>query len=86
MMMTTEQTLRTALENALHPTALNIVNESHLHAGHREAGQGGDTHFRIIISSDALIGLSKVAQHRLIYQAVGALMPHPIHALAVEVV
>ncbi len=64
---------------------LEIVNESALHAGHTEAGGGGNTHFRIRIGSGALSGLSKVAQHRSIYKAVAALMPTPIHALAIEV-
>jgi BolA protein len=77
--------LRLALENALQPSVLHIVNESHLHAGHAEAGDGGESHFRLVIASDALNGLPKVAQHRLIYKAVGGLMPYPVHALVIEV-
>ena len=73
-----EQTLRTALPIE----SLRIEDESHLHAGHAGA-QGGAGHFRIWIKSPAFEGLSRVAQHRLVYDALSAWMPHEIHALAI---
>ena len=85
MIDTTEDKLRFALQATFSPARLEIINESYLHAGHREAGNGADTHFRVRITSEALAGLSKVAQHRAIYQAAAAFMPVPIHALAIEV-
>lgn len=84
-MMTVENAVQNALEAALQPAFMQLINESHLHVGHREAGGGMDTHYRLRIRSDALSGLSKVAQHRLVYQALQQWMPHPIHALAIEV-
>ena len=69
----------------LNPNYFDLVDESHLHAGHAGA-QGGARHFRLIISSDHFDGLNTVAKHRLIYQQVQDLMPHPIHALAIEIV
>lgn len=69
----------------LNPNYFDLVDESHLHAGHAGA-QGGASHFRLIISSDHFDGLNTVAKHRLIYQQVQDLMPHPIHALAIEIV
>ena len=73
-----EQTLRAALPIE----SLRIEDESHLHAGHVGA-QGGAGHFRIWIQSPAFEGLSRVAQHRLVYDALSAWMPHEIHALAI---
>lgn len=69
----------------LSPSYFDLVDESHLHAGHAGA-RGGASHFRLIISSDQFDGLNTVAKHRLIYQQVQDLMPHPIHALAIEIV
>lgn len=69
----------------LNPSYFDLVDESHLHAGHAGA-QGGASHFRLIISSDQFDSLNTVAKHRLIYQQVQDLMPHPIHALAIEIV
>lgn len=70
--------------NTLNPSYFDLVDESHLHAGHAGA-RGGASHFRVIISSDQFDGLNTVAKHRLIYQQVQDLMPHPIHALAIEI-
>jgi BolA protein len=75
----TEQ-LRTRLR-ALSPRQLNLTNESHLHVGHQEAGNGA--HFRLHIVSDCFVGLSILARHRLIYDTVGALMEQGIHALSI---
>ncbi len=73
-----EQTLRSALPIE----SLRIEDESHLHAGHAGA-QGGAGHYRIFIKSPAFMGLSRVQQHRLVYDALSAWMPHEIHALAI---
>lgn len=69
--------------STLNPNYFDLVDESHLHEGHAGA-RGGASHFRVIISSDQFEGLNTVAKHRLIYQQVQDLMPHPIHALAIE--
>ncbi|HHU93705.1 MAG TPA: BolA family transcriptional regulator [Alcaligenaceae bacterium] len=68
----------------LQPTHFEIIDESHLHAGHAGA-QGGASHFRLIIGSDQFEGLSTLAKHRLIYEHVQDLIPHPIHAFAIEI-
>ena len=74
--MTTPDTAITApamersLRAALTPTALQVIDESHLHAGHAGAnGTGFGTHFRVRIASPLLAGLSRVRQHRLVYDA-----------------
>lgn len=67
----------------LEPVALDIVDESAQHAGHAGAQPGGETHWRLSIVSPRFSGKPVVARHRLIYQALGELMQHPIHALAI---
>ncbi|WP_293999206.1 BolA family protein [Sphaerotilus sp.] len=75
-----------AIEQALHqhlsPTALEVIDESHLHAGHVGAASG--RHFRVRIHSERFAGLPRIARHRLVYDAVAELIPQGIHALAIE--
>lgn len=66
----------------LAPTFLDIVDESHLHAGH-EGSKSGASHFRLFIWTEQFNGLSTLARHRLVYDRVHDLMPYPIHALAI---
>lgn len=68
---------------ALNPTHYELIDESHLHAGHAGAATGA-SHFRLIIGSDQFTGLSTLAKHRLVYEHVQDLIPYPIHALAIE--
>ena len=68
---------------ALEPVALDLVDESAQHAGHAGAAPGGETHWRLSIVSPRFAGQPTVARHRMIYQALGGLMQHPIHALAI---
>lgn len=69
--------------SALEPLSLELVDESARHAGHAGAAPGGETHWRLSIVSGRFAGQSTVARHRLIYEALGELMQHPIHALAI---
>jgi BolA protein len=68
---------------ALEPVALDLVDESAQHAGHAGAQPGGETHWRLSIVSPCFVGKPVVARHRMVYQALGELMHHPIHALAI---
>ncbi len=67
---------------ALEPDSLEIIDESHMHAGHAGA-QTGASHFRVRISSPHFNGKLPLARHRLVYDLVQDLIPHPIHALAI---
>ncbi len=78
-----ERRLRERLVREFAPLELAIKDESHLHAGHAGAA-GGASHFRVRIVAQAFGGLAPVARHRLVYAAVGDLIPGEIHALAVE--
>jgi len=71
------------LTAALSPDSLEVIDESHLHAGHPGA-RDGRGHFRVRIVSDQFAGLPRLARHRKIYQAMGRLMQSDIHALSIE--
>jgi BolA protein len=68
---------------ALEPMALDLVDESEQHRGHAGYREGGNTHWRLSIVSPQFAGKPTVARHRMVYQALGELMQHPIHALAI---
>ena len=76
------ETIRARLQQTFAPTALDVIDEGHLHIGHAGEGSG---HFRVRITSVAFAGKTRVQQHRLVYGALGDLMGHGIHALAIEV-
>ncbi len=66
----------------LQPLSLDIIDDSALHAGHAGAAGGGG-HFRISIVSPSFAGLPTIARHRIVYDALGAMMKHEIHALSI---
>lgn len=74
--------IRRRLET-LAPALLELVDESDRHVGHAGAAPGGNTHWKLTIVSAAFEGKPTVARHRMVYQALGELMRHPIHALAI---
>ncbi|RDZ29713.1 BolA family protein [Lysobacter silvisoli] len=75
--------IRAALEAALAPLSLEVVDDSHRHAGH-EGARDGRGHFNVDIVSAAFAGLNPIARHRAVYAAVGELMTTDIHALAIK--
>lgn len=81
--MTVAEAIRARLA-ALEPLSLELVDESAQHAGHAGARPGGNTHWRLEIVSPRFSGKPTVARHRMVYQALGELMQHPIHALAIS--
>jgi BolA protein len=74
--------IRALMQAALSPTVLELVDESHLHAGHAGAASGG-SHYRLTIVAPAFAGLNLVRRHRLVYDSVHLMMQHEIHALAI---
>lgn len=68
---------------ALDPVALEVIDESAKHAGHAGARPEGRTHWRLSIVSPRFTGKPTIARHRMVYDALGGLMQHPIHALAI---
>jgi BolA family transcriptional regulator, general stress-responsive regulator len=74
--------LRAALERALAPRTLEIVDDSARHAGH--AGAAGGGHFRVLLVAEAFRGRSRLERHRLVYEAVAPLLAGSVHALNIE--
>lgn len=79
------QRITDTLTQAFHPTYLLVRDDSHHHAGHSGAHALGETHFHIAIAAPAFDGLSRVAQHRLIYEALAAELKERVHALSIEI-
>lgn len=75
--------MRELLATELAPAQLDIIDESHKHAGHAGA-RDGRGHFRVHIVAAAFAGLSPVKRHQRVYAALGAMMQTDIHALALE--
>jgi BolA family transcriptional regulator, general stress-responsive regulator len=74
--------IRAELERALAPTEIEIVDESHLHAGH-EGAKDGKGHFRITIVSERFRGRKPLQCHRMVFDALSAMLKTDIHALSV---
>jgi len=74
--------IRAAIEQALAPTRLEIVDDSARHAGHAGAREGG--HFKVSLTSAAFRGKNAIQRHRLVFAAVADLMKTDIHALNID--
>lgn len=66
----------------LQPTKIEIVDDSHKHAGHVGA-RGGGGHYRLLIVSPQFASMPTLTRHRMVYSALGDMMKHEIHALAI---
>ncbi|HEX7687486.1 MAG TPA: BolA family protein [Burkholderiaceae bacterium] len=71
-----------ALQEALAPSALELVDDSAAHAGHAGAREGA--HYNLRIVSERFAGLARVARHRLVYDALRPWMADGVHALAID--
>lgn len=72
------------LTAALAPTRLEVVDDSARHAGHAGAQPGGETHFNLVVESQAFEGLSKVARQRAVYRILSDELAGSLHALSVK--
>ena len=78
-------TITAKLEQRFSPDTLEVIDESHLHAGHQEAFDGtGETHLRIRIVSQAFDGMNRLARHRAINDIAADEIAAGLHALAIE--
>lgn len=75
--------IRSKLEAAFDPDELDVVDDSHRHAGHAGA-RDGRGHFQVRILSRRFAGKRTIERHRMIYAALGSLMQTDIHALGLE--
>ena len=78
--------VREKLMIALRPTRLDVINESELHAGHRNSPGTGESHFRILVVSDAFSGKSRLERHRLVNDLLKDELAGGIHALALSTI
>ena len=82
--MSIEQRMRETLMVDLQPTRLDLINESHLHAGHASSPGTGESHFRLLIVSSLFEGRSRVDRHRLVNDALAGFLRDKVHALAIK--
>jgi BolA protein len=82
----TAEAMAERLQEALSPTQLQVIDESGLHEGHAGAnGTGFGTHFRVRIASPLFTARPRVAQHRLVYDALQVFIDRGAHAIAIEI-
>lgn len=77
--MTREQRIQEKLSQALSPSVLEVRNESHMH----NVPKGSETHFKVVIVSQAFEGLARVRRHQLVYGALADEMTSGLHALTI---
>ena len=80
---TRAEAIRSLLQTAFAPTALEVIDDSHRHVGH-EGAKDGRGHFTVRIVSPAFTGMATLARHRAIYAVLDALMQTDIHALSIK--
>jgi BolA protein len=72
------------LRRAFAPQSLDVVDESHQHAGHAGARPEGETHFRIHIVAEAFHGKSRLERHRMVNEILAGELAGGVHALAIH--
>lgn len=90
--MSIQSTIEARLQAAFSPERLSVINESHLHAGHRQSGPGedgafdgkGETHFRVRIVAASFAGMSRIERHRAVNDVLAGELAANVHALAIE--
>ncbi|MCE0504160.1 MULTISPECIES: BolA family protein [unclassified Roseivivax] len=76
--------IETRLREAFAPRELTVRDDSERHRGHAGFQEGGESHFHVVIRSEAFQGLSRIARHRAVHQALGAELVGAIHALSLD--
>jgi len=82
--MNTRDTILEKLSRAFAPSRLDVIDESDQHAGHAGHREGGETHYRVYIVSDAFRGKSRIERHRMVNETLAAELEGGIHALAIH--
>lgn len=78
--MSIEQDIRDKLQDGLQPGHLEVINESHMH----NVPPGSESHFKVVVASDAFASLSKVRRHQRVYELLADEMAGSVHALALH--
>ncbi|MEQ8817388.1 MAG: BolA family protein [Thalassobaculum sp.] len=82
--MSMKDTLAAKLTAAFAPVRLEVVDDSHRHAGHAGARPGGETHFNVEMVSAAFAGKSRVERHRMVHAVLAEELRDSVHALALK--
>ena len=82
--MTVTQEIHDRLEAAFQPRVLEVVDDSERHRGHAGYQEGGESHFVVKIRADDFAGMSRIARHRAVHEALGKPLVARIHALALD--
>ena len=82
--MTMKERIAAKLTQGLHPSTLDIVDESDRHQGHAGAREGGETHYRAYIVSESFAGKGRVQRHRIVYALLADEFAAGVHALALR--
>ena len=82
--MRVAETIEKKLTDAFSPKHLDIEDQSHLHAGHAGAREGGQSHFKVEIVADAFAGKSRLERQRMIYAVLAEELEGPVHALTLS--
>lgn len=80
-----EQEIRDRLTAAFAPDRLEVINDSHRHAGHSGDDGSGESHWQVRISAPQLAEMSRLARHRAVHAALGPEIMGRLHALALDV-
>ena len=75
-----QEVIETKLHNEFEPTHLNVVNESYMH----NVPAGSESHFKVVVVSDAFEGKRQLQRHQMVYKTLGDLMGGEIHALSIQ--
>ena len=82
--MSVQERIEDKLSTAFAPEHLEVVNESHHHAGHAGSPGTGDSHYRVLIVSAAFAGKSRIERHRMVNATLGDELRMGLHALAIK--
>ena len=82
--MGTRDLITEKLTKAFAPARLDVVDESHQHAGHSGHRPGGETHFRVTIVAEAFRGKTRIERHRMVNETLAAELGGGVHALAIH--
>jgi BolA protein len=82
--MTTRERIAEKLTKTFSPARLDVIDESHQHAGHAGARPGGETHFRVHIVAETFAGKSRLERHRMVNETLSAELKEGVHALAIQ--
>lgn len=80
------ESIRRKLQEAFDPERLEVLDQSHKHAGHAGSPDGGESHFDVIITAAAFNGRSRVLRQRDVYSVLKEELSGPVHALSVKAV